>query len=912
MTVPGKVAIQRVVAIATWLLVFGCACAAAQEARELRGTVEDRTGGVIVDAAIHADHASGSQFDARTDGSGKYRLAGLPPGVYIVTISSPGFAKAVSRIDLTARRSRTFDATLQIAMEEQVEVSATESSAAVDTTGTFSVSGKDVDALPDDPAAFVRRLQEMIGGGGGGSADNAPVRVNGFAPGGRIPPKAAIQFIRFTTNAFAAEFAEPGRGMIEIVTKPGATKLLGELDLNFNDDGLNARNAFAARRTPMQTRALSGYIAGPIIANRWGFQLFGGHWMRDTENLVNATVLAGGSLTPQPFVTTVGTPTRTRSGSLGTDYLIGKLHRIAVTVDYSDERGLNQGLGSGLDLPERTFTRSVVTPGGSLALTSSSRAGLTNELRLEWSRPRSETRARSSESAVLVLDTFNGGGNQRSLFRDDRSNSVKFADRVTMTRGRHRLKAGVDLETLRSEQVDESEFGGSFVFGSDFERDLAGAIVGGEGDRIAITPLENYRRTLLGLPGYGPSQLTIERGDPTLTFSRWWLGTFAQGDWNASPRLTLSYGVRHSLQADLHSASDVAPRVGLAWALDAKNRSRIRTGVGLFHQQIPTELVFNALRYDGRRQRFVVSRPAFSVAAPTGAIAQTRVSTYQVPDDLVAPRTVLSTTTFDRNLPHGINVSIGYTLQRGDRLLRLRNINAPAAGAAQLPHPEAGPILEYQSTGRSMRHEMPLTFRGSLSKKISLRANYTLGFRRSDTDGPSSTPADSYALGSEYGPADGDRRHRGFVLLGLTLPAGIETSWSGSFSSGRPFNITTGRDNNGDSLFTDRPSFAAAGASDAIRTPFGAFNPNPQPGEAIVPRNYGREPRQVRVDLYISKTLKPGGKSARALTLSASTTNLFNAINLSGTTGVITSQSFGRPRRAGDARRIDLAAKWTF
>ena len=111
---------------------------------------------------------------------------------------------------------------------------------------SFTVSGKDLDALPEDSAAFVRRLQEMLGGAAGDG--DAPIRVDGFAPGGRIPPKAAIQLIRFTTNAFAAEFAEPGRGQIEIVTKPGSAKLVGELNANFNDDALNARNAYAARR----------------------------------------------------------------------------------------------------------------------------------------------------------------------------------------------------------------------------------------------------------------------------------------------------------------------------------------------------------------------------------------------------------------------------------------------------------------------------------------------------------------------------------------------------------------------------------------------------------------------------------------------------------------------------------------
>ena len=61
--------------------------------------------------------------------------------------------------------------------------------------------------------------------------------------------------------------------------------------------------------------------------------------------------------------------------------------------------------------------------------------------------------------------------------------------------------------------------------------------------------------------------------------------------------------------------------------------------------------------------------------------------------------------------------------------------------------------------------------------------------------------------------------------------------------SGQPFNITTGRDNNGDTVFTDRPAFATDLAKPGVVvTRFGAFDPNPAPGQAIIPRNYGEGP----------------------------------------------------------------------
>src|SRR5260370_26825220 len=83
-------------------------------------------------------------------------------------------------------------------------------------------------------------------------------------------------------------------------------------------------------------------------------------------------------------------------------------------------------------------------------------------------------------------------------------------------------------------------------------------------------------------------------------------------------------------------------------------------------------------------------------------------------------------------------------------------------------------------------------------------------------------------------------------------------------ASSAPFNITTGSDDNGDTLFTDRPAFAKAGDAGAIVTRFGIFNPHPGPGDAIIPRNFGRGPGEVNVNLSLSRTFSFGEVSKGA------------------------------------------------
>jgi len=78
-------------------------------------------------------------------------------------------------------------------------------------------------------------------------------------------------------------------------------------------------------------------------------------------------------------------------------------------------------------------------------------------------------------------------------------------------------------------------------------------------------------------------------------------------------------------------------------------------------------------------------------------------------------------------------------------------------------------------------------------------------------------------------------------------------------NSGPPFNIITGHDTNGDTFFTERPAFATdLNKPGVMVTPLGAFDPNPSPGQRIIPRNFGQGPAFFSVNLGVSKVIKFG------------------------------------------------------
>jgi len=80
--------------------------------------------------------------------------------------------------------------------------------------------------------------------------------------------------------------------------------------------------------------------------------------------------------------------------------------------------------------------------------------------------------------------------------------------------------------------------------------------------------------------------------------------------------------------------------------------------------------------------------------------------------------------------------------------------------------------------------------------------------------------------------------------------------------SGAPFDITTGHDNNHDTLFTDRPAFATdLSRPSVVVTPYGAFDTRPTSAATIIPLNFGQGPGFVTLNLRLSRTFGLGGDS---------------------------------------------------
>jgi hypothetical protein len=212
----------------------------------------------------------------------------------------------------------------------------------------------------------------------------------------------------------------------------------------------------------------------------------------------------------------------------------------------------------------------------------------------------------------------------------------------------------------------------------------------------------------------------------------------------------------------------------------------------------------------------------------------------------------------------------GLFLVRIQHAVRARDVNAPLPGSITEANPrgvrpfgDVGEIYQYESSGRFNQSQLFIGFNNRFSRALTFFSSYSLSKTTNDTDGQGGSlfPANSYDMSGEFGRAAFDVRHR-FTFAGtINLPW-----WQVSLnpfivaSSGAPFNITTGQDTNGDRVFTERPSFAAANVDCSVKvaniacTKFGNFNLQPAAGEELIPRNFGQGPGFVSVNMRISKT----------------------------------------------------------
>jgi hypothetical protein len=922
---------------------------------KLRGVVTDPSGAVIPGATITVKSPGMSPGSTKTDGAGAYEIKGLQPGKYTVSIAAKGFSLVSREVEIAPGEDHKLDFALEVSAQ-QAEIVVEGEGARVNTNpenngGAIVMSGKDLDALSDDPDELQSELQALAGPSAG--PNGGQIYIDGFT-GGQLPPKSSIREIRINQNPFSAEYDKLGFGRIEILTKPGTDKFHGQFFFNDNNAIFNSRNSFVPNQPGYQSEMINGNVGGPINKHASFFFNVERRNINDTNSIVATTL--DSNLAPVSTELAVPNPRTRTSVNTRIDYQLGANNTLTARYQFTDINETNDGVGL-FNLASQGYNRNSTEHTFQLTDTQVLSPRTVNETRFEYERGTNDLTAQSSLPQLLVQGAFTGGGNPIGTSFTT-SDHFELQNYTSMALGAHLVKFGGRLRVTPETNSSTQNFNGTFTFAS----------------------LAAYQATLQNPAANPPAQFSIATGNPLVTDTLFDIGVYAQDDWKLRPNLTLSYGLRFESQNDIHDHGDFAPRLGFAWGIGGKKnktpKTILRAGYGIFYDRFSQNLVIQADQLNGINQtQFLIKDPAFfdpNTLPPVSKLGSPTNSTiYRIAPDLRAPYVMQAAVGVERQLTKNATLTINYLNSRGVHQFITENINAIQPNGT-VAFPGQGPIYQFESAGIFKQEQLMTNVNVRAGAKLSLFGYFVINNAHSNTAGATSFPSDQFNLSQDFGRTPFDIRYRAFFGGTIGLPRGFRVSPFMIFNSGQPFNIIVGQDRNGDSIFNDRPFFANSPTQPgAVVTPFGAFDPNPVPlpGEQIIPPYLGTGPNQFTLNMRLSKTFgfgqphesagnnpqnqdrrdgdgdRRGGPSGPRggvfggggqggpfgglgnatnrpynITFSVSARNLFNNVNLATPVGIIGSPKFdqsialaGGPFSTSDAnRRIDLQVMFSF
>src|ERR1700685_1731412 len=829
----------------------------------LHGQVLDPSGAAVSGATILLNGADGNSVGATSNKQGAVNLKNLAPGKYTLEIVAKGFALYKNEdVEIAAGQVKNLNISLTIEeQEQQVVVSGETPMVDVNpqnNAGAITISGKELDALPDDPDELQTDLEALAGPSAG--ANGGQFYIDGFT-GGQLPPKASIREIRINQNPFSAEYDKVGDGRIEICTKPGTDKWHGQVSINASDSALNSKNPFFNSSTAggsefpgYYTTQYSGNLGGSLSKK---LSLFAAVDIRDINDVevVNAQTVDPTTFAIVPFSAAVSNPRKRYNVSPRVDYQLSKTNTLSVRYQYFRNNEMNDGI-TAFSLPSQAYNSLSTEQTLQVSDTQAFGTNIINETRFQYLRDESSQIAHTPAPTVSVGGAFTGGGNNQGNIIDS-TNHYELQNYTSIQLKKNLLKFGARLRGLTAVNRATSGFNGAFVFPS----------------------IQAYQATLEGTEQAAVQYSITGNANPNLNLTRFSedqvdVGLFVQDDWRVKSNITVSLGLRFEAQNEIHDHDDWAPRLGFAGGIvrgKTPPKAVLRAGFGIFYDRFTEASALQAERLGGGADaltEFVVTNPGFfngTTPIPIAGLPATLTlpTIYQLQHDLRAPSTAQTAVTLEHQLTKIANVSVSYLNSRGADQLFTNNINTPFLGqydpAAPLlnrPLGQIGNVFEYETEGIFRQNE--LFFQGTVraGAKLLVTTYYTLNYAKSDTSGVNSFPSNPFNVLEDYGRASFDIRNRFFLLASVALPPGFRVSPLLIATSGIPYNVTLSQDLLGSSPFNQRPTFATSStpAGNVVTVPgFPAFNTVPTPGEEI-PVNFLTSAGRFTLNVRLSKS----------------------------------------------------------
>ena len=931
-------ALRRAACSIIALFALGVYLAAAASAQQtvtsatLGGRVEDSSGATLSGATVTITSLDTNQAQVLTsDNEGRYRFSYLPAGSYRLTVEHAGFATLQQQLTLTI--GQALDVPLRLAVEGITgSVNITADVPLIEAARTQvaeTVLPREIDALPLngrnylDLALLVPAVSRTNTGSNQRFAETSAVPGTGLSVAGQrnlnngfvvdglsanddaadlagtFYSQEVIREFQVVTSGGIAEFGRASSGVVNIITQTGTNNWRGRLYSFFRNQRFDARNPLAPRKDLLTQTQYGATLGGPIKRDRTFLFTNFEQTRRNDSNVITITPANVAVINnrlrqtgyPGASLETGVVP----SGYDATNFFARVDHKInganLLSLRYSfydiaasnsrNVGGLNSvSRGTSLDNRDQTFAAGNVT-------TLSPRS--INEARFQFTHSRldapvnDETGPAVNISGVASFGTATFSPLARSI------DLYEFVDNLSVQRGAHSFKGGVDLLYNRVNITFPGALQGVYTF----------------------TSLQNF---LSGT--YSSFQQAFGAAEQFQSNPN--IGLFVQDEWRPRAGLTFNAGLRYDaqflpdpIQTD---TNNFAPRVGFAYS-PRDHKTVVRASFGIYFDRIPLRATSNALQRDGSKYIVVqlaptqAGAPVFpNVLAAQPSALLTKPNITRIDPEIKNSYSEQLNFQIERELPWGSSFSAGYIHLRGLHLILSRNVNVPrfpaSAGVPNLgrPDPVYGNISRFESSGDAYYNALVLAFNKRASGWTSLRVSYT--FSKAIDDAGNfffSSPQDNFNVRDDRGLSDNDQRHRLTFSGSFEAPRvshaarlrraleDFQLSYIFSYASRLPFNPLTGNDRNFDTNFNDRP--------------------------VGMGRNTGRGFDSATLDLRLSRKFRFTDRlqlEAIAEGFNVLNRSNFQIPNNTFGTGQTPLTTFGRPTAASDPRQIQFGLRLSF
>jgi hypothetical protein len=906
----------------------------------IEGKVLDASGAALpgVSVTIHNTGTNYEQVEV-TDAAGRFRAVLLPLGAYQVTASLDGFGTLVQKgIELTVGQTLTLNLTLKQATvkEEIVVTAAPPLIETARTEGATRIPEKAIEGLPNNGRNFLEFTKltpgvtivqgpdgdELSINGQKGISNNISVDGADFnnpffgeQRGGQRPAFTfnldAVKEVVVVADGANAEFGRSNSGFVNVVTKSGTNDLQGTAHFFLKDDALSSRakaeGGGTSAKYPFSQQQTGLTLGGPIQRDHIFFftalDLQRGRSTKQTDpTRIEQRVVD--ALAKYGAIDENGPIDRTNDARVlltKVDWNITQKHLATLRYNYTWSEQVNgtfdvDSWGRSANATEKDSSNALT---GSLISTLTN--NLLNEFRFQTAR---ENRPRpyngplvTGQSRPLPDTAFDFDHSYR--FGEPFFIPVKYYDtrlqlteNVSYLRGAHSYKAGIEYNRVNSVQTFEGFVNGRYIFDStdgflNYLRNPkyvecsngmsseSGTCPAGS-DIVGPVLLYLQQAGVGGLSAVEAGTQSIPQVEPSV---------FVQDSWQATPNLTVQYGLRweaqiepdpitppnqvfysgfigkSSLGQEFPSNGKIPsdrkmwqPRLGISWNPDGLGHSVFRANAGLFYGRVPGLTLASARSTNGSRGQSIFRSSAASpflgpVPVYPNLIPQSEIGNPDHPDvfvfdkDFQNPRTQSASVSWEQQFATDYAFLVKYNYARTDHITRFTNRNDPLLGSPWSTGLGAdgkngiGVLTVIESTARSLYNGLTLGLSKRLSNKFMFEANYTYSKDKSDDDNERDPFSFRYAkitdLDAEYGYSDRDQRHRFNSFLLWTAPLGLNVNFRYSYRSAQPKSIT------------------ASGADAA--TPQDRINPD----GSVVQRNLGRKDNQFSsLDLKVTRDFR--------------------------------------------------------